>query len=205
MGFFRFRKSIKLFPGVRWNIGKKSTSLSFGGRGARYTIGTSGSRTTVGIPGKGLSYTDIHRAHNAASSHSHYAGVPIPSQEWIDAHQVKTEVAPPDRKPDEPPIRPDQIESLREIARGMEEEKVLALGAWQADYLIGRLGEMRKELSKKLLKQFYAEHGHAVSDDFIDHCYDNPGEPYRAPKKWGCGSYLLIGMALWLLYVLLFK
>jgi hypothetical protein len=58
MGFFRFRRSIKLFPGVRWNIGKKSSSLSFGGRGAHYTVGTSGTRTTVGIPGTGLSYTE---------------------------------------------------------------------------------------------------------------------------------------------------
>jgi hypothetical protein len=32
MGFFRFRRSIKLFPGVRWNFGKKSSSLSIGGR-----------------------------------------------------------------------------------------------------------------------------------------------------------------------------
>jgi len=58
MGFFRFRRSVKLFPGVRWNIGKKSSSLSIGGRGAHYTVGTSGSRTTVGIPGTGLSYTE---------------------------------------------------------------------------------------------------------------------------------------------------
>jgi len=58
MGFFRFHRSIKLFPGVRWNFGKKSTSLSIGGRGAHYTVGTSGSRTTVGIPGTGLSYTE---------------------------------------------------------------------------------------------------------------------------------------------------
>jgi hypothetical protein len=55
MGFFRFRRSVKLFPGVRWNFGKKSTSLSIGGRGANYTVGTSGGRTTVGIPGTGLS------------------------------------------------------------------------------------------------------------------------------------------------------
>ena len=59
MGFFRFRRSIKLFPGVRWNLGKKSSSLSIGGRGAHYTVGgPRGSRTTVGIPGTGLSYTE---------------------------------------------------------------------------------------------------------------------------------------------------
>lgn len=58
MGFFRFRRSFKLFPGVRWNIGKRSSSMSFGGRGFHYTVGSKGTRTTVGIPGTGLSYTE---------------------------------------------------------------------------------------------------------------------------------------------------
>src|SRR3954471_1180331 len=59
MGYFRFRRRVKLFPGVHWNIGKKSSSLSFGGRGLTHTIGPQGSRTTVGIPGTGLSYTHL--------------------------------------------------------------------------------------------------------------------------------------------------
>ena len=48
---FRFRKSIKIAPGVRVNIGKKSTSISFGGKGARYTVSSTGRKTaSVGIP-----------------------------------------------------------------------------------------------------------------------------------------------------------
>lgn len=55
---FRFRKSIKLLPGVRLNLNKNSTSVSFGGRGARYTVSSTGKRTaSVGIPGTGLSYS----------------------------------------------------------------------------------------------------------------------------------------------------
>ena len=54
----RFRKSIKLAPGVRLNLGKKSAGVSFGGKGVRHTISTTGRRTTtVGIPGSGLSYS----------------------------------------------------------------------------------------------------------------------------------------------------
>lgn len=53
---FRFRKSVKLMPGVKMNLGKKGASVSFGGRGARVTVGKK-TRTTVGIPGTGLSYT----------------------------------------------------------------------------------------------------------------------------------------------------
>lgn len=53
-----FRKSITLLPGVKLNLNKKSAGLSFGVKGARYSINTSGQRrATVGIPGTGISYT----------------------------------------------------------------------------------------------------------------------------------------------------
>jgi hypothetical protein len=59
MGFFRFRRSFKIAPGIRWNLGKRSSSISFGEKGFHYTVGgPRGSRTTVGIPGTGLSYTE---------------------------------------------------------------------------------------------------------------------------------------------------
>lgn len=55
---FRFRKSIKILPGVKININKKSSSITFGTKGAHHTINSKGKRTTtVGIPGTGLSYT----------------------------------------------------------------------------------------------------------------------------------------------------
>ncbi|MHC2535271.1 DUF4236 domain-containing protein [Bradyrhizobium diazoefficiens] len=54
----RFRRSIKLIPGVRLNVGLRRSSLSFGGKGFTYNVGTNGpSRLTVGIPGSGLSYS----------------------------------------------------------------------------------------------------------------------------------------------------
>lgn len=54
----RFRKSIKLMPGLRLNIGLRRSSFSFGGKGFTYNVGSSGpSRLTVGIPGSGLSYS----------------------------------------------------------------------------------------------------------------------------------------------------
>ena len=60
MGYFRFRRSIKILPGVRWNIGKTGSSVSFGGRGFTHAIGPKGSRTTISIPGTGISYTQTH-------------------------------------------------------------------------------------------------------------------------------------------------
>lgn len=55
---FRFRRSIKIAPGIQLNLNKKSTSLTIGTRGAHHTTNSSGTRTTsIGLPGTGLSYT----------------------------------------------------------------------------------------------------------------------------------------------------
>ena len=55
---FRFRKSIKIAPGVRINLTKNGiSSVSLGKRGATVNIGKKGTRGTVGIPGSGLSYS----------------------------------------------------------------------------------------------------------------------------------------------------
>lgn len=68
MGHFRFKKSIKIAPGLKLNFNKKSTSLTFGGKGAHYTINSKGSRTTsFGIPGTGISYVDTKKAHKKSS------------------------------------------------------------------------------------------------------------------------------------------
>ena len=74
MGFFRFRRSIRILPGVRLNIGKTGISTSVGVRGAQVTLGRGKVRTTVGLPGTGLSYTDEQRL-NATPP-------PAPSNGW---------------------------------------------------------------------------------------------------------------------------
>jgi hypothetical protein len=55
---FRFRRSIKLLPGIRLNVSKSGVSTSIGGRGAHINIGPRGTRGTVGIPGTGISYSE---------------------------------------------------------------------------------------------------------------------------------------------------
>ena len=58
---FRFRRRVKLLPGISLNISKNGfSSLSLGGPGATANIPiarSGGIRGTVGIPGSGLSYT----------------------------------------------------------------------------------------------------------------------------------------------------
>lgn len=54
----RFRKSFKIAPGVKVNLNKKSNSITFGEKGAHYTLNSKGDRTSsVGIPGTGVYYT----------------------------------------------------------------------------------------------------------------------------------------------------
>lgn len=54
----RFRKSLKIAPGVKLNLNKKSVGLTFGGKGAHYTVNSKGRKTsTVGIPKTGIYYT----------------------------------------------------------------------------------------------------------------------------------------------------
>lgn len=55
----RFRKSFKIAPGVKLNFGKKSQSITFGGKGVHYTVNSKGKTTkSIGIPGSGLYYTE---------------------------------------------------------------------------------------------------------------------------------------------------
>lgn len=53
----RFRKSIKVAPGVKLNLNKNSTSVTIGTRGAHYTVNSNGKKTaSASIPGTGVSY-----------------------------------------------------------------------------------------------------------------------------------------------------
>ena len=54
---FRFRRRIRILPGLWLNASKSGLSTSVGKRGANVTVGHGQTRTTVGAPGTGLSYT----------------------------------------------------------------------------------------------------------------------------------------------------
>lgn len=70
-----FRKSISIAPGVRLNLNKKSTSVSFGGKGFRQTISTTGRhRTTVSLPGTGVYWTET--TGGSATDKQSYKGTP---------------------------------------------------------------------------------------------------------------------------------
>lgn len=54
---FQFRKSKKIAPGTRLNIGKKSAGISTGVKGARVSVNSKGRATfSASIPGTGIRY-----------------------------------------------------------------------------------------------------------------------------------------------------
>lgn len=72
----RFRKSIKLAPGVRMNLSGSGISWSIGPRGASISIGKRGTYLNTGIPGTGLysrqrlGYTDTKSSSNPPSKNT---------------------------------------------------------------------------------------------------------------------------------------
>jgi len=54
----KFRRSVKVFPGVRLNFSARGISTTVGGRGASLNIGPRGTFLNAGLPGTGLSYRE---------------------------------------------------------------------------------------------------------------------------------------------------
>lgn len=51
---WRYRKYIKIAPGVKMNLSKGGVSATFGGKGASVSVGKNGAYLNTGIPGTGL-------------------------------------------------------------------------------------------------------------------------------------------------------
>lgn len=98
----RFRKSVKIAPGVRLNISKKSVGISAGVKGYRKSINSSGRVTTsIVVPGTGVSYvktenlkskkkkTVSSRVSSTAAAASSSAPSPAPAKVQKAAAQPK--------------------------------------------------------------------------------------------------------------------
>ena len=91
---FRFRKRIRLFKGLYWNLGKNGSSLSVGRRGATMNVSKKGVRDTFSLPGTGMSYQTkrvrCERVFGAASGTASRNGrcndlSPLSSESFVDA------------------------------------------------------------------------------------------------------------------------
>src|SRR5512140_3859840 len=54
----RFRRTLKIAPGVKLNFSKSGVSTTVGPKGFHFTFGKRGVRRTVSIPGTGVSEVD---------------------------------------------------------------------------------------------------------------------------------------------------
>lgn len=80
---FRFWRRIRIAPGVTLNLSKSSASLSFGPRGAKYTISPHGNRVTAGLPGTGLFYT-VRDSSGKGSGKGSSAAVSVASRNRLN-------------------------------------------------------------------------------------------------------------------------
>ena len=70
----RFKKSIKLAPGVRINISKSGISTTMGKKGASVSLGKNGVYANLGIPGTGISVREKLSEDSFASRSSRSCG-----------------------------------------------------------------------------------------------------------------------------------
>ena len=113
---FRFRRSLKLFPGVRLNVGLGGASLSLGGRGATMNVSKRGARNTFGIPGTGLSWT--------STTSTGSLGVPGPSAQATSRRGLNAAYR---RAAEET----ERTAALTEVAQA-EEQRLELLNCWRA-------------------------------------------------------------------------
>lgn len=86
MGSLRFRKQLRLAPGLKLTLNKQSVSMTMGIRGAHLTYNTKGQRTvSVGLPGTGLSYRDTRKVGPRVSWNAGARQAPDPNPvSWVD-------------------------------------------------------------------------------------------------------------------------
>jgi hypothetical protein len=71
----RFRRTLKIAPGVRINLTKTGISARVGPRGAGVTVGTSGTTVSAGIPGSGLHVSQ--KLKKSAAPSNEVTSVPV--------------------------------------------------------------------------------------------------------------------------------
>jgi len=140
---FRFWRRIRIAPGVTLNLSKSGGSLSFGVRGAHFTVGPHGKRVTAGIPGTGLFYT------NALSGSKHRGGKTTASSSVSTRNRLtmgffKRLITPDDEE--------TFVDGCRELALGDEDKAFLhfkqATHLADGAYLAGFLALKREHLDQ---------------------------------------------------------
>ena len=65
----RFRRTVKVLPGVKLNMSKGGVSVTVGTKGFHLNFGKRGVRQTIGLPGSGISETSYLIKNKPESEH----------------------------------------------------------------------------------------------------------------------------------------
>jgi hypothetical protein len=130
----RFRKSVKLFPGVRLNFSGGGVSTTIGVRGASVNLGKLGAHLNVGIPGSGLSYRTRLSPPSTQAQPTHHGNAPF-QPVWPDPS---------------PPVAPQTVEG--EIRSG-EVGSLTSPGLGEFKRLINEATLRRVTLSKNVAER----------------------------------------------------
>ncbi len=147
---FRFWRRIRIAPGVTLNLSKTGGSLSFGARGAHFTVGPHGRRVTAGIPGTGLFYTNTLSGNKRGRGRRATPSGSVATRNRLTMGFFKRLVTPDDEEA--------LVDGCRELALGDEEKAFdhlkqavhLADGAWLAGFMalkMERIEEAERFLS----------------------------------------------------------
>ncbi len=168
---FRFWRRVRVAPGITLNLSKSAASLSFGPRGAKYTMGTAGTRATAGIPGTGLFYTvqnpgKAKRARGRGAGNSEAPDAPpVPLADRLDLGFFQRLVVPAKEEALVDGWRALTQDEEAEALKQFERAAHLADGAYMAGFLqlkrdalepaeqhLKRVYEQRKELGRYFKK-----------------------------------------------------
>ena len=139
---FRFWRRIRLAPGVTLNLSKATASLSFGPRGAKYTISPRGNRATAGIPGTGLFYT-VHDRKRAGRG-GEAPALNVPKRDRLKLGFFQRLMTPPEERRFVDGIRALHEGDQDAALAALEEAGQLPDAAWMA----GMIRLRREELAR---------------------------------------------------------
>lgn len=115
---FRFQKSVKIFPGVRINIGSKSVGISIGNKSGGISFNTkTGTHVRASVPGTGISYTEKIGRNQADSKGKKIEGENIFLQEAQNYVRIIRESAQICKDTTDPETFFSRLELLAETAR----------------------------------------------------------------------------------------
>lgn len=89
----KFRKSFKVAPGLKVNVGKKGVSTSIGGKGMRFNVSSRGTSVGSSIPGTGISYNKKINSRTKRPQRTNYERIQQQKVKEEQLEQAKQKVA----------------------------------------------------------------------------------------------------------------